>query len=61
LWNPDAGWRVEEIHHRPDTRMARQGAADASWCFEDAMINVVDHLLRLTGANRAVIDRRRGR
>src|SRR6266568_2567854 len=55
LWNPDAVLRVEDIHHRPDTRDRLDKAAATQLVFEDAMIHVVDHLLRVTGANRLVL------
>jgi carbamoyltransferase len=55
LWNPDAVLRVEDIHHRPDTRERLDKAAATQLVFEDAMIHVVDHLLRSTGANRLVL------
>ncbi|MGB8399700.1 carbamoyltransferase C-terminal domain-containing protein [Bradyrhizobium sp.] len=55
LWNPDAVLRVEDIQHRPDTRDRLDKAAATQLVFEDAMIHVVDHLLRATGANRLVL------
>jgi carbamoyltransferase len=55
LWNPDAVLRVEDIHHRPDTQDRLDKAAATQLVFEDAMIHVVDHLLRSTGANRLVL------
>ncbi len=55
LWNPDAVLRVEDIHHRPDTKDRLDKAAATQMVFEDAMIHVVDHLLRTTGANRLVL------
>jgi carbamoyltransferase len=55
LWNPDAVLRVEDINHRPDTKDRLDKAAATQLVFEDAMIHVVDHLLRLTGANRLVL------
>jgi carbamoyltransferase len=55
LWNPDAVLRVEDIHHRPDTKGRLDKAAATQLVFEDAMIHVIDHLLRLTGANRLVL------
>jgi carbamoyltransferase len=55
LWNPDAVLRVEDISHRPDTKDRLDKAAATQLVFEDAMIHVVDHLLRLTGANRLVL------
>jgi carbamoyltransferase len=55
LWNPDAVLRVEDIHHRPDTQDRLDKAAATQLVFEDAMIHVVDHLLRTTGAHRLVL------
>jgi carbamoyltransferase len=55
LWNPDAMLRVEDINHRPDTRDRLDKAAATQLVFEDAMIHIVDHLLRTTGANRLVL------
>src|SRR3954449_528495 len=55
LWNPDAVLRVEDINHRPDTKDRLDKAAATQLVFEDAMIHVVDHLLRSTGANRLVL------
>ena len=55
LWNPDAVLRVEDINHRPDTSDRLDKAAATQLVFEDAMIHVVDHLLRSTGANRLVL------
>lgn len=55
LWNPDAVLRVEDINHRPDTKDRLDKAAATQLVFEDAMIHVVDHLLRVTGANRLVL------
>jgi carbamoyltransferase len=55
LWNPDAVLRVEDINHRPDTRDRLDKAAATQLVFEDAMIHVVDHLLRATGANQLVL------
>jgi carbamoyltransferase len=55
LWNPDAVLRVEDIRHSPDTQERLDKAAATQLVFEDAMIHVADHLLRLTGANRLVL------
>ena len=55
LWNPDAVLRVEDIQHRPDTRDRLDKAAATQLLFEDAMIHVVDHLLRVTAASRLVL------
>jgi carbamoyltransferase len=55
LWNPDAVLRIEDINHRPDTSDRLDKAAATQLVFEDAMIHVVDHLLRSTGASRLVL------
>src|SRR5258705_1144978 len=55
LWNPDAVLRVEDINHRPDTKDRLNKAAATQLVFEDAMIHVTDHLLRVTGASRLVL------
>lgn len=55
LWNPDAVLRVEDIEHRPDTQDRLDKAAATQLVFEDALIHVVDHLLRQTGAQRLVL------
>ena len=39
--------RVEDIQHRPDTQDRLDKAAATQLVFEDAMIHVVDHLLRV--------------
>lgn len=55
LWNPDAMLRVEDIDQRPDTEDRLDKAAATQLVFEDALIHIVDHLLRVTGANRLVL------
>jgi carbamoyltransferase len=55
LWNPDAVLRVEEIEHRPETKERLNKAAATQMVFEDAMIHVIDRLLRATGAHRLVL------
>lgn len=55
LWNPDAVLRVEDIKHRPDTQDRLDKAAATQMVLEDAMIHIVDHLLRATGAQRLVL------
>jgi carbamoyltransferase len=47
--------RVEDIKHRPDTQDRLDKAAATQLVFEDAMIHVVDHLLRATSASRLVL------
>ncbi|MDB5652589.1 MAG: carbamoyltransferase [Tardiphaga sp.] len=55
LWNPDAVLRVEDIRHRTDTQDRLDKAAATQLVFEDALIHIVDHLLRRTGAHRLVL------
>src|SRR4029453_15111961 len=55
LCNPRGVFRVEDINHRPDTKDRLDKAAATQLVFEDAMIHVIDHLLRVTGANRLVL------
>jgi carbamoyltransferase len=55
LWNPDAMLRVEDIKHRPDTQDRLDKAAATQLVFEDAVIHIVDHLLRTSGAHRLVL------
>ncbi len=55
LWNPDAVLRVEDISHRPDTQDRLDKAAATQMVFEDAMIHIVDHLLRTTKASKLVL------
>jgi carbamoyltransferase len=55
LWNPDAVLRVEDIHHRPDTKERLDKAAATQMVFEDALIHVIDHLIRRTGSHRLVL------
>lgn len=54
LWNPDAVLRVEDIQHRPDTQDRLDKAAATQMVLEDALIHIVDHLLRSTGANKLI-------
>ncbi len=55
LWNPDAVLRVEDITHRADTQDRLDKAAATQLVFEDALIHIIDHLLRTTGARRLVL------
>lgn len=55
LWNPDAVLRVEDIQHHADTKDRLDKAAATQMVFEDALIHVVDHLLRTTGAQRLIL------
>ncbi|HWW49448.1 MAG TPA: carbamoyltransferase C-terminal domain-containing protein [Xanthobacteraceae bacterium] len=55
LWNPDAVLQVETIRHRPDTQDRLDKAAATQMVFEDAMIHIIDHLLRVTKTSRLVL------
>ena len=55
MWNPDAVLRVEDIHHKPDTQERLDKAAATQMVFEDALIHVVDFLIRQTGSDRLVL------
>ena len=55
MWNPDAILRVEDIHHKPDTRERLDKAAATQMVFEDALIHVIDFLIRKTGSSRLVL------
>lgn len=55
MWNPDAVLRVEDIRHPEMTRDRVDKAAAVQMVFEDALVHVVEHLIRLTGASRLVL------
>jgi carbamoyltransferase len=55
MWNPDAVLRVEDIRHRPQTQERLDKAAATQLVFEDALIHVVDSLIRSTGSDRLVL------
>jgi carbamoyltransferase len=55
MWNPDAVLRVEDIHHKEDTQERLDKAAATQMVFEDALIHVVEFLIRQTGSDRLVL------
>jgi len=55
MWNPDAILRVEDIYHKPDTQERLDKAAATQMVFEDALIHVIDFLIRKTGGNRLIL------
>jgi carbamoyltransferase len=55
LWNPDAVLRVEDIRHRPNTQDRVDKAAATQMVFEDALIHIIDCLIRTTGSERLVL------
>jgi carbamoyltransferase len=55
MWNPDAILRVEDIRHKEDTQERLDKAAATQMVFEDALIHIIDHLIRLTGSDQLVL------
>jgi carbamoyltransferase len=55
MWNPDAVLRLEDIQHRPNTRDRLDKAAATQMVFEDALVHIVDFLVRTTGSDRLVL------
>jgi len=55
MWNPDAVLRVEDIHHKADTQERLDKAAATQMVFEDALVHVIDFLIRRTGSSRLVM------
>ena len=55
MWNPDAVLRVEDIRHKADTQERLDKAAATQMVFEDALIHIVDHLIRTTGSYQLVL------
>jgi carbamoyltransferase len=55
MWNPDAMLRVEDIRHKEDTQERLDKAAATQMVFEDALIHIIDHLIRTTGSDQLVL------
>ena len=55
MWNPDAVLRVEDIHHKEDTQERLDKAAATQMVFEDALIHVIEFMIRQTGSDRLVL------
>ena len=55
MWNPDAVLRVEDIQHHPNTQERLDKAAATQMVFEDALIHIIDCLIRTTGSDRLVL------
>jgi carbamoyltransferase len=55
MWNPDAVLNVEDIRHPEITRERVDKAAAVQMVFEDALVHIVDHLIRVTGSHRLVM------
>jgi carbamoyltransferase len=55
MWNPDSVLRVEDIRHKEDTQERLDKAAATQMVFEDALIHIIDHLVRVTGSDQLVL------
>jgi carbamoyltransferase len=55
MWNPDAVLRIEDIKHSENTQERLDKAAATQMVFEDALMHVIDHLIRTTGSERLVL------
>jgi carbamoyltransferase len=55
MWHPDAILNVEDIRHPEITRDRVDKAAAVQMVFEDAVVHIVDHLIRATGGHRLVL------
>lgn len=55
MWNPDAVLRIEDIRHRQDTQERLDKAAATQMVFEDALVHIIDHLIRRTGSDQLVL------
>jgi carbamoyltransferase len=55
LWNPDAVLNVEDVRHPEITRDRVDRAAAVQMVFEDALVHIVDHLIRETGSHQLVL------
>jgi carbamoyltransferase len=55
MWNPDAVLRVEDIRHKEDTQERLDKAAATQMVLEDALIHIIDHLIRTTGSDQLVL------
>jgi carbamoyltransferase len=55
MWHPDAVLNVEDVRHPEITRDRVDKAAALQMVFEDALVHIVDHLIRRTGSDRLVL------
>jgi carbamoyltransferase len=55
MWDPDAVLNVEDVRHPEVTRDRVDKAAALQLVFEDALVHVVEHLIRRTGSSRLVL------
>ncbi|MGA7384034.1 MAG: carbamoyltransferase N-terminal domain-containing protein [Methylocella sp.] len=55
MWNPDAVLRVGEKDRTPNTQERLGKAAAAQMVLEDALLHVIDYLIRQTGSDRLIL------
>jgi carbamoyltransferase len=55
MWNPDTILRLEDIGHKENMQERFDKAAATQMVFEDALLHVIDGLVRLTGSKRLVL------
>lgn len=55
MWNPDAVLNIDDIDHTEITRKRVDMAAALQLVFEDALVHIVDHLIRHTGSHQLVL------
>jgi carbamoyltransferase len=55
MWNPDAVLHIEDIQHSANTQERLDKAAATQMVFEDALMHVIDHFIRITGSDRLVL------
>jgi carbamoyltransferase len=55
MWHPDAVLNLEDVRHPELTRDRVDRASAVQMVFEDAMIHVVEYLIRATGSSRLVL------
>jgi carbamoyltransferase len=55
MWNPDAILNVEDVNHPQLTRDRVDKAAAVQMVFEDAMVHIVDYMIRATGSHRLIL------
>jgi carbamoyltransferase len=55
MWHPDAVLNVEDVRHPEVTRDRVDKAAAVQMVFEDALVHIVEYLIRSTGSQRLVL------
>ncbi len=55
MWNPDAVLNVEDVSHPEITRERVDKAAAVQMLFEDALVHIVEHLIRSSGGGHRLV------